>query len=328
MEISEFEIIRKIRSLKAEIQRKAVVGIGDDAAVLESSKDKLILFTTDTLVEDVHFKWEYITPWQIGWKALAVNASDIAAMGGYPTFFLVTLGIPPKTSSLTIEEIYKGLEKLSSQLNTELIGGDIVRSPIFFITISLLGEVETNKVILRSGAKPGDMVYLTGDIGASAAGLFCLSEKETSIEPSIREFLKIRHLMPMPKVKEGREIAEKDLATSMIDISDGLTSDLHHILEESDVGAKIWADRIPIAEETKRALSKLKKPYLEFALQGGEDYELLFTSSAKDVEENLSFPVTKIGKIIEEKEFFLINERGEKVKLKPTGWDHFRSDFP
>jgi len=324
--ISEFELIRRIRGLMANFQKEVLVGIGDDAAVIKARENEFYLFTTDTLVEDVHFKWEFISPWQLGWKALAVNVSDIAAMGGYPTFALVTLGFPPETSSSRIEDIYKGLQELSSGLKVEIIGGDVVRSPVFFITLSLLGEVEVGKAILRSGATPGDTIYLTGDVGAAAAGLILLTEKEVALRPSVREFLKKRWLLPFPRVKEGRQIALQGLATAMIDISDGLVSDLYHILEESKVGAEIWAEKLPIASETKEALSWLNKSSLEVALQGGEDYELLFTApSIKDVEKILDFPVTPIGKILgEEPKLWLVDKEGRKRKLEPKGWDHFR----
>lgn len=323
-EIGEVELIRQIRSLVDKFQKKALVGIGDDTAVIKGKGNHLFLFTTDTLVEDIHFKWRFISAYQLGWKALAVNISDIAAMGGYPTFALVTLGLPPRTLLSTVEDIYRGMQDLSLKMDVEIVGGDIVRSPIFFITISLLGEVEDQRIILRSGAKPGDRIYITGDIGAAATGFICLNKKEISLKPESREFLEKRHLMPFPRLKEAREISRKKIATAMIDTSDGLSSDLYHILEESNVGAEIWEDKFPIASQTKEVLSRLNRSFSEVALAGGEDYELLFTAVPdKNVEETLNFQVTMIGKIIEEKGLWLVNREGERKRIKPGGWDHF-----
>ena len=326
MKISEVELIRRIRYLNAPFQKNAQVGIGDDTAVLKGKEGYSYLFTTDTLVENVHFKWKFSSPSQIGWKALAVNISDIAAMGGYPLFALVTLGIPISTLFSTIKQVYEGILNLSSKLNMEISGGDVVRSPTFFISISILGEVESGRAILRSGAKPGDSLYLTGDIGAAACGLLCFNQKDNVLEPSIRKFLEEKWLTPFPRVKEAREIVAKGFATAMIDTSDGLSSDLYHILEESKVGAQIWEKSLPIAPETRESSLKLKKSPVEIALQGGEDYELLFTaSSAVDVEKSISFPVSKIGKIVSEPGLLLVDEKGQKKKLKPEGWDHFSS---
>lgn len=323
-DIGETELIRRIKSLIDKSRKKALVGIGDDAAVVKGRDNYLCLFTTDTLVENVHFRWEFINPYQLGWKALAVNISDVAAMGGYPTFALVTLGLPAKTLFSTVEDVYRGIKDLSSKMSVEIIGGDMVHSSIFFITISLLGEVESQRVILRSGARPGNTIYITGDIGAAATGFICLNNKDVLLKPQIREFLEKRHLMPFPRLKEAREISEKKLATAMIDTSDGLSSDLYHILEESEVGAELWEDKFPLASETKEALSKLNRSFLDIALQGGEDYQLLFTvPSDKDVEKILDFPVTMIGRIVEEEGLWLVDKKGGRKKLHPGGWDHF-----
>lgn len=311
----------------ADSKKKALVGIGDDAAVVKGKGKKTYLFTTDTLVEDVHFRWKFITPWQVGWRALAVNVSDVAAMGGYPAIALVTLGLPPHTTSSKIDEIYKGILSLSSRLDIEIAGGDIVRSPIFFITVSLLGEVETDKVILRKGAKPGDIIYVTGSIGSAATGLMCLIRRDVSLRNEVRDFLEKKWLFPLPRVKEARQIATKNLASAMIDISDGLSADLYHILEESEVGAELWVDKIPVDEQTKEVLPKLGKSFYDVVLEGGEDYELLFTSPAnRDVEKRLDFSVSAVGKIVPDKlKLWIIDKEGKKREIVPRGWDHFLS---
>ncbi len=327
MQEGEFDFIRQIRKLVADSKKRTLIGIGDDAAVIRGRRKRVYLFTTDTLVEDVHFKWRFTTARQIGWRALAVNVSDIAAMGGCPAVALVTLGLPRGTSSSKIDEIYRGILDLSSRLDIEIAGGDIVRSPIFFITISLLGEAEADKVVLRKGAKPGDIIYVTGSIGSAATGLICLMRKDVPLRSEVRDFLEGKWLFPIPKVEEARQIATRNLSTAMIDISDGLSADLYHILEESEVGAELWMNKIPVDERTKEALPKLGKSFYDVVLEGGEDYELLFTSSAdRDVEKSLDFPVCAIGKIVPDRlKLWLIDEKGEKREIFPRGWDHFLS---
>ncbi|MCD6318893.1 thiamine-phosphate kinase [Candidatus Aerophobetes bacterium] len=327
-QLGEFGLIKKIREQVKKFQSGAVVGIGDDAAGVKVKPGKIALFTTDTLVENVHFKWDYASGYQVGWKALAVNLSDIAAMGGVPTYCLVTLGMSKEVDLSLIDSIYQGLRALASLYNIGIIGGDIVSSPIFFITVALLGEENKEEVLLRSEAKEGDFIYLTGDLGTSAAGLFCLKEKELNVPIPLREKLQRRHLLPSPRVNEGRKIAKSKVASSMIDVSDGLTLDLSHILEESRVGAKIWEEKIPILKEVKKLAKEFNRSFLDWGLYGGEDYELLFTCSSKisleDIKNSLGFSVTKIGKIVKgSPEIVLISSAGKQRKLKPKGWDHF-----
>jgi len=324
MHTSEVELIRRIRKLAAPSQKKAIVGIGDDAAILEGKEGYWYLFTTDTLVENVHFEWKFAYPYQVGWKALATASSDIAAMGGYPVFALVTLGIPPSISFSTIKKLYEGILDLSSKIEIEISGGDIVRSSVFFVSVSILGEVEAGKAILRSGAKPGDNIYLTGDIGKARTALLFV-KKGMSLSSSDGKKLMKSLLLPFPRIKEAREILKQGFATAMIDISDGLSSDLYHIMEESKVGAEIWEENLPVSDEVKRSSVKLGKPFLEIALEGGEDYELLFTSPEVRVEKKVSFSVTKIGQIVEGSKLFLINKEGQKKEIRPCGWDHFLS---
>ncbi len=323
-QLGEFGLIKKIRGGVKRFQAGAVVGIGDDAAGVEIEPGKVTLFTTDTLVENVHFKWDYASGYQIGWKVLAVNLSDIAAMGGIPTHCLVTLGLPQKSNLSLIDSIYHGLKDLASSYKIGIIGGDIVFSPIFFITVALLGKEDKEDVLLRSGAKEGDFIYVTGELGASAAGLFCLKEKDASSKGELQK----KHLLPFPRVKEGRQIAKSKIASSMIDISDGLTLDLFHILEESKVGAQLWEDKIPISESVKKLAKRFNRSFLEWGLYGGEDYELLFTCSSKisleDIKSSLKFPVAKIGKVVKgSPEIVLVGSGGKQEKLKPRGWNHF-----
>ncbi|MBE0479187.1 thiamine-phosphate kinase, partial [Candidatus Aerophobetes bacterium] len=268
MDISEVELIKRIRDLSRPLQKKALVGIGDDAAVIEGREGYSYLLTTDTLVENVHFEWIFTHPHQLGWKAMAACTSDIAAMGGYPVFALVTLGVSTEAVFSTVKQIYEGMLDLSSRMDVEVSGGDIVRSPIFFISISVLGEVEAGRAILRKGASVGDSIYVTGEIGAAAAGLLFLKQSKILSVSSNKEKAVEKWLMPFPRIKEAREILKTGFATAMIDISDGLSSDLCHILEESKVGAEIWEEKIPLSFETQKLCDVLKKSAVEVALQG------------------------------------------------------------
>lgn len=327
-QLGEFGLIKKIRDRVKKFQTGAVVGIGDDAAGIEIEPGKVTLFTTDTLVENVHFTWDYASSYQVGWKALAVNLSDIAAMGGIPTYCLVTLGLPREVSLSSVDSMYEGLEDLASLYEIGIIGGDIVSSPIFFITVALLGEEDREDVLLRSGAKEGDFIYVTGELGTSAAGLFCLREKELNMPVLLKDELQKKHLLPFPRVNKGRQIARAKIASSMVDVSDGLTLDLFHILEESGVGAQLWEDKIPISKNVKKLAMRFNRSFLEWGLYGGEDYELLFTCSprvsVKDLKSSARCPVTKIGKVVKgSPEIVLISSDGKRGKLKPRGWDHF-----
>ncbi len=327
-ELGEGGLIRYLRKKITHLPQKALVGIGDDAAVLPLSAEKVLLFTTDTLVEGVHFQWKYTPAYHLGWKSLAVNLSDIAAMGGRPTYALINLGIPIQSSLSLIEELYRGLEDAASLGEVEIVGGDTVGSQHFFINISLLGESEKDKFLLRKGAKEGDSIYVTGTLGDSAAGLLCLKGKTGQVESKLKDELSLRHLLPTPRIREGRKIAGLASATAMIDVSDGLASDLGWIIEESGVGAAIYQDKIPLSPTVVQLSEQLKISPWKWALSGGEDYELLFTVSEgrnQIPEDVLDFPVTRIGVILPRQEgLVIIGPEGKKKRLRREGYDHFR----
>jgi thiamine-monophosphate kinase len=326
-DIGEFGLISSIRSDLKDFQKEAIVGVGDDTAAIELSGKNLLLFTSDTLVEDVHFKWDYASPFQVGWKALAVNISDIAAMGGSPTHCLVSLALPADTERNLIREVYRGLKKAASKYSVGIVGGDIVRAPVFIITVSLLGEVKRENIVLRSGAKPGDLIYVTGELGSAGAGLACLKVSNRKVEPNIRQFLIKRQLMPSPRLVEGQKIASSQIATSMIDLSDGLASDLHRLAEESKVGAILWEDELPIALATDQLAKVMEKSLLEWVLYGGEDYELLFTVSPnkrRKLKQNLGFPRALIGEVVDRDQgIHLKNRKGKRTKIENHGYNHF-----
>jgi len=326
-DIGEFRVISSIRSDLKDFQKEVIVGIGDDTAAIKVSGKKLLLFTSDSLVEDVHFKWDYTSPFQVGWKALVVNISDVAAVGGNPTHCLVSLALPSDTERNLVREVYRGLKKAASKYRVGIVGGDTVRAPSFIITVSLLGEVKRENIVLRSGAKPGDLIYVTGQLGSSGAGLACLKAPNGKVKPKIRQFLIKKHLIPSPRLVEGQKIASSQIATSMIDLSDGLASDLHRLAEESKVGAVLWEDEFPIALATEQLAKVMGKSLLEWILYGGEDYELLFTvppNKKEKLKQTLGFPHTLIGEIVDRDQGMYLKKRGgNRTKIEDGGYNHF-----
>lgn len=326
-DIGEFRVISSIRSDLKDFQKEVIVGIGDDTAAIKVSGEKLLLFTSDSLVEDVHFKWDYTSPFQVGWKALVVNISDVAAVGGNPTHCLVSLALPSDTERNLVREVYRGLKKAASKYRVGIVGGDTVRAPSFIITVSLLGEVKRENIVLRSGAKPGDLIYVTGQLGSSGAGLACLKAPNWKVKPEIRQFLIKKHLMLSPRLVEGQKIASSQIATSMIDLSDGLASDLHRLAEESKVGAVLWEDEFPTALATEQLAKVMEKSLLEWILYGGEDYELLFAvppNKKEKLRQTLGFPHTLIGEIVDRDQGIYLKKRGgNRTKIEDRGYNHF-----
>lgn len=321
-DVGEFGLIHTISSLCSIRQSPVLLGIGDDAAAITFKADT-VLATTDMLIEGIHFDLNYTTFFQLGYKTLAVNVSDIAAMGGQPEYFFLSLGIPPFFETQWIEELYRGINGLATQTKVHVAGGDTcsARSGNFVLSGVLLGS--TDKVISRSGARVGDTIYVTNNLGDSAAGLALLQahgktanfddnsfdkNRYTFFEPLVR-----RHLMPVP-----RFLIDTTEITAMIDISDGLLQDLGHICDQSGTGAKIYLDKIPISDALKKASQYLNRDPLDFALSGGEDYELLFTSSAS-LENCIAIgEITKEDRVMVDK-----NNQTIPVKLN-KGYDHFK----
>jgi len=297
--IGEFGLIEKIA--KGTRTNKSVIkGIGDDAAVLEWTKDKYLLATADMLIEDRHFK-RSAPPEKIGWKALCCGVSDIAAMGGEPRWALVSCGFPKGLTVKYVDKIYDGIKKAAGKFGVNIIGGDTNASEKIILDITVLGEVKKENMVLRSGAKAGDFIFVTGGLGGSIRG---------------------KHLDFTPRLKESRILVKNFRINSMIDISDGLSSDLNHILEESRVGAVIYESLIPKSRSART---------VEHALSDGEDFELLFTMSKKEGfkllkarEKLFDIPITRIGTITEKKFGAKIADMfGRKTELKPEGFRHF-----
>jgi len=323
-DLGEFNLIKRMSAGLGHAGRQVIAGIGDDAAALHSSADRLQLVTTDMLVEDVHFRLSTTEPSQLGWKSLAVNISDIAAMGGEPTYAFVSIGLPRETLVKFVDELYAGMRTIAETYSVDIVGGDTVSAPQLIINIALLGEVEEENLILRSGAQIGDAIVVTGDLGGSGAGLEIL-ERDLPIGG------KRKHLMPIPRVQEGRLLARSGYVTSMIDISDGLASEVHHICEESGTGAKLLMQKIPLSGNVHRVAEHIGKPPHDFALFGGEDYELLFTCHPDKVPlltESLlrkyNTPLTAVGRIVEMTHSITIEDTsGSIVPLASRGYNHF-----
>ncbi len=323
-QVGEFGLIDTIKRRISSKDKTVVVDIGDDAAVIKPSKNKLLIFTTDTMVESVHFDLRYSTFEQVGWKAMVANLSDIAAMGGLPTFALVTIGLPKSISVESVISIYDGITAIGRRYRCKVIGGDTVFSPKrVFISIALLGEVEKKFLVKRSGAKHGDLIFVTGDLGEAQAGLEFLKRNPRKKSPVIR-----KHLNPLPRIDEARTLVSDLKISSMIDISDGLSSELFHLAEESNLGAVIYQEKIPISSNCKKAGRFLGKPPLLWALSSGEEYELLFTVGRKELSRlekvKRKVRVSLIGEMVSKREGVVLQQKsGKKRKLTKTGFKHF-----
>jgi thiamine-monophosphate kinase len=329
--LPEKSLITQIRQLAAfgssarpSPQRKSVItGIGDDCAILrfsESSRKKLdTLVTTDFSIEGIHFRRDWHPPESVGHRCLARGLSDIAAMGGDPVAAFLSLAVPRDVPQLWIKRFLRGLLSLAKKNGVTLAGGDTAESPTGILAdIVVVGSVPQGQAVLRSRAHPGDRLYVTGELGGSAAALKEMTKKNRKLSP--RDYP--RHFFPEPRIELGRILREEHIATSMIDTSDGLSTDLTHICEESAVGAELQANAIPRAKLGKAG----REVGLEVALHGGEDYELLFTAPAsKKVPSRLAgVPITHIGTVTRSRRIFLMNSSGAASPLKPQGWEHFR----
>jgi len=328
-ELGEFGLIELLEKMVAAsggnqaAWQQLVIGIGDDAAAWQGD-GALQLATTDSLIQDVHFSLDTATWYELGWKALAISLSDIAAMGGVPQYALVTLALPPDTEVEDITALFQGMLELAQPSGVAIAGGDIVRSSLTMITTMVTGSAtDRGHVLTRSAAKPGDKIAVTGFLGTAAAGLKLLREK-LDLAPEAAAYLRRAFLQPEPRLAEGQLLVSHGVKAA-IDISDGLIADLTHICQASHAGARIEVDRLPIAPAVKDIFGDNS---LKLALSGGEDYELLFTASAGIIEKvarAASCPITIIGEITAEEtgKIDLINKEGKSFHLNSGGWDHF-----
>jgi thiamine-monophosphate kinase len=322
----EFEFIRALQERAGS--SSSVTGIGDDAAVFHVAPGKETVITTDLLIEDVDFRRTTIPPYLLGHKALAVSLSDIAAMGARPRWSLISIGVPNDVWQTDFaDRLYSGLFELANRYDVQLIGGDTSRTEEKIVIDSIvLGECAAGHAIKRSGAQPGDQIFVTGSLGAAAAGLR-LVERGAHIDSQKLDHLLLRQLRPEPRVGWGIVAGDEKLATSMIDISDGLSSDLHHLCAASGVGALIESSLLPIDHQVVELCGRRALDPLQLALHGGEDFELLFTVSAEDVSRLPrkvdGTPITRIGEIQTSHKGVQICEGTRIWELHAGGFKHF-----
>jgi thiamine-monophosphate kinase len=315
------------RSARATRSNPSIIaGIGDDCAVLRFPPGRESLVTTDFSLEGIHFRRDWHPPGSVGHRCLARGLSDIAAMGGEPLAAFLSLALPQNLPQAWVDKFLSGLIALAAKFGVTLAGGDTAESPNGILAdIVVVGTVPKGKAILRSGARPGDRIYVSGELGGSAATLQQMRLQQTAKKPNrkLNPAQYPRHFFPEPRMELGRVLRERDVTSAMIDTSDGLSTDLAHICEESGVGAEVEVEAIPRARVGTRA----HEVDLELALHGGEDYELLFTapSSRRVPSQIAGVPITQIGHITRIRKIFLRNRGGGAHELEPRGWEHFRA---
>lgn len=330
---TEEELIEVIRRLLAEDNPGVVLGLGDDAALVEMGSHLGIL-TADMLVQGVHFDRETVSASDLGYKALAVNVSDVAAMGGSPRYGLVSLGLPSEIEASWVVELYGGLRDAAGEYAMAVVGGDTSRAERLVVSVAVTGEVARGGAVTRWGAKPGDRVVVTGALGASAGGLKLLQSPPHDVAQTVStdwgRALVNAHLRPVARVGEGQTLAQTG-ATAMIDVSDGLAKDLGRLCDSSEVSAAVVLADVPVALSLKElgdVLADLDP--LTLALEGGEDYELLATlpptavrRTASKLAERFGTQLTDIGEIREGSGLIAVESDGVERPLEPRGWDHF-----
>jgi thiamine-monophosphate kinase len=332
MDLSEDQLVAALARLLSEDEPGLVVGLGDDAAVVEPGTGDVIL-TTDLLVEGVHFTRDAISPRDLGAKSIVVNVSDVAAMGGSPRFALSSIALTRDVEAAWVVEMTGGMRDACREYGLALVGGDTNRGDVVVVSVAVVGEVAPGRAVRRVGAQPGDAVVVTGALGAAAGGL-ALSRADHAAsaaalsEPWGRELADALD-RPVARVGEGQTLAQAG-ATAMMDLSDGLARDLARLCEASGVGARIELGAVPVAESVRAAASTLEVDPLELALGGGEDYELLAAldpsaveRAAEALEDRYGVTLTRIGTIIEGQGVTAVGPDGREAPLEPKGWDHF-----
>jgi thiamine-monophosphate kinase len=323
--VSENQLIQRVMRRFPSMREGLRVGIGDDAAVLRPRTGTEWVVTTDAFLENVHFLRKVHPAKAVGYKALARATSDIAAMGARARYFFLTLGLPEACVGAWFDDFLDGMAQATRRFGLVLAGGDTTKYPLVVASLTVLGEIDRGKAILRSGAKPGDLLCVSGTLGEAELGLR-LIQRKLHRQKRWTRLLK-KQFYPEPRLALGEWLAARRCATSMIDTSDGLSTDLGHICQASEVGAIVWPEKIP-AVHVPSELRRLGLDPLDLALNGGEDYELLFTMpkkfSSRLLGEVSGVPVTVIGEITRKKKVILLRPDGRSAPIKPKGWDSFR----
>lgn len=332
-DLGEFPLIARLTA-GLESRPDVVLGAGDDAAALDLGAGALLLATCDAQVEGTHFLPSVATPEEIGHKTLAVNLSDIAAMGGEPLWALVSLMAPPALDVTVVDGIYAGMRALARRFNVALVGGNVTSSPgPLILDVTLLGRVTRERMLTRAGARPGDALLVTGRLGAAVTALlaFTAAPAEATLPPEALNEARHAMVTPQPRVHEGMALAASGVVTAMLDVSDGLAGDLGHICERSNVGATVTLAALPVDDATRALATALGRDPLQMALSSGDDYELLFTVRPDGVAQALEAVratggiATVIGEITPPEQGMQVREPdGALHPLAPRGWDHLR----
>jgi thiamine-monophosphate kinase len=332
VELSEIELVRAIRKVLSGQAPGVVIGVGDDAAVVDPRPHPAVL-TTDMLVEGVHFDIGATSPQDLGHRSVTVNVSDIAAMGGSPRFGLASVAVSPKLEASWVMELYGGMRQAANEYGMSMVGGDTSRSDRAVLSVTVIGEVGFGRAVSRAGARPGDVLVVTGTLGGSAGGLWVARAKHDRQSEALSSewgrALVALHERPVARVGEGQTLAASG-ATAMIDLSDGLALDLSRLCEESGVGARLRLEDVPVTDGLLQLESLAGTEPLDLALHGGEDYELLATLPAEAVEparaalkERFGTSLTEIGEITLGRDLVAVGDDGSEDPLEPKGWDHF-----
>jgi len=323
--LTEFGLIEKFKKVLKSRHRRVRLGVGDDTAVISFGKENL-LFTCDGVVENVHFDLQYFSFFDVGWRLACGNLSDIAAMGGKPLAAVITLGVRKGLSEKDIFETYRGISTLLSKYGCSIVGGDIVRSKEFFLDMAMVGIVG-KKFFTRSGARPGELVVVTGELGRSLLGFRLLAKFKKRTLSVLTE----KHLRPNPRLLESGFLASRVKIGGMIDISDGLSSELNHLREASGVGFEIDEEKLPLHPALVKKAGELGLSPVKFALSSGEEYELLFTCPTSEEKKLLAWnrrhqgvPFTVIGRTVKSPKKVLLRKKdGRVVEIAATGYKHF-----
>lgn len=319
--LSESELISAVRKDFSDKTHDLILGIGDDAAVVRVGGRQLIV-TKDLLVEDYHFRASFNPPYYLGRKSLSVNLSDMAAMGGRPKYALLGLALPESRGKEWVEDYFSGFKAVAEETGVVLIGGDVSEAKKITVSVTLIGE--GRNILTRSGARPGDSLFVSGTLGDAKQGLLLLQKgyklgKDKRADPLLRAFLD-----PVPLISLGTDLSRFRLASSTIDVSDGLSVDLVHLCEESGCGAEIRLERLPLSPE----LRFWQRKAFDFALHGGEDFQLLFSIPREKINSlsrlQRKYRIASIGRMIKGKGIYVIDQRGKKKALQQKGYQHFK----
>ncbi|HEV2194128.1 MAG TPA: thiamine-phosphate kinase [Candidatus Acidoferrum sp.] len=325
MRVRETEVIERIEKAlgrRLHASREVRLGMGDDAALFRPRAEHELILTCDWFLEGTHFLRDKHPPDSVGWKCLARALSDVAAMGGVPRCFLLSLALPASHTGRWLDEFLGGLRRASRRFGCVLAGGDTTQRKEILANITVVGEIQTGRAMLRSGARSNDVLYVSGRLGEADSGLRLLKRSQAGVAP--QSPLVRKHLYPEPRLALGQWLARKRLATAMLDISDGLSSDLLRLCGASQVGARVGLARLPLPPVPNATPSRS----LQTALHGGDDYELLFTVPLHKVKflpaSFQGVPLTEIGRMTAERDVFLVEPNGRGIPLLPGGWDPFQ----